>query len=105
VRRGEVWWAELPEPVGPRPVLLVSRDEAYDVRAFVMVAPVTTRIRRIKAEVTLGEREGLERRSVANLDSIATVPKAALRRRLGALGIEKGRAVEEALHFSLGLGH
>lgn len=105
MRRGEVWWADLPPPMGERPVLLVSRDEAYLVRANVMVAPVTTRVRRIRAEVPLGRKEGLPPASVANLDSLATVPKSALRRRLGGLGREGIGAMDEALHFSLGLEH
>jgi mRNA interferase MazF len=103
VRRGEVWWAELPEPFGSRPVLLVSRDEAYDVRDFVTVAPVTTRIRGIPPEVRLGAREGLPRPCVANLDSMSTVPKAAMRSRAGSLGKERLKAVERAVHFALGL--
>jgi len=45
MRRGEVWWADLPLPVGRRPVVLLSRNEAYQVRDNVTVAPVTTRIR------------------------------------------------------------
>jgi mRNA interferase MazF len=103
LRRGEIWWAELPSPAGSRPVLLVSRDEAYDIRAFVMVAPVTTTIRRIPSEVPVGPPQGLPRASVANLDSLATVPKATFRRRIGVLDAEKMEAVERALHFSLGL--
>ena len=42
MRRGEVWWAELGPPAGGRPVVLLSRNEAYAVRDFVIVAPVTT---------------------------------------------------------------
>ena len=29
--RGEVWWANLPPPIGRRPVLLLSRNRAYSV--------------------------------------------------------------------------
>src|SRR3972149_9316457 len=28
VKRGEVWWVAFPEPLGRRPAVLVSRDEA-----------------------------------------------------------------------------
>ena len=37
MRRGEVWWADLPVPVGRRPVVLLSRNEAYAVRELVTV--------------------------------------------------------------------
>jgi mRNA interferase MazF len=103
VRRGEVWWAELPAPAGRRPVVLLSRDEAYAVRELVTVAPITTRVRRIPTEVRLGRSEGLPRRCVANLDTITTVPKRILAARITALPPPKLAAIERALRFALGL--
>lgn len=103
MKRGEVWWADLGPPAGRRPVLLLSRDEAYSVRALVIVAPVTTRIRGIASEVRLGPGDGLSRACVVNLDAITTIAKASLHERLTSLSVEKLRAVEVALHFSLGL--
>lgn len=58
MKRGEVWWADLPPPAGRRPVVLLSRDEAYAIRALVIVAPVTTRVRSIPAEVPWVQRMG-----------------------------------------------
>ncbi len=103
MRRGEVWWAELPAPAGNRPVVLLSRDEAYAVRELVTVAPVTTRARLIPAEVPLTAEEGLPKSCVANLDTITTIPKRALARRITVLGREKMAAVEAALRFALAL--
>ena len=53
MRRGEVWWSQLPPPIGQRPVVLLSRDAAYRVRVAVTVAPVTRTIRNIPVEVAL----------------------------------------------------
>jgi mRNA interferase MazF len=53
MRRGEIWWAELEPPAGRRPVVLLSRDEAYKIRSLIIVAPITARIRRIASEVPL----------------------------------------------------
>jgi len=103
VKRGEIWWAELASPAGKRPVLLLSRNEAYVVRELVMVAPLTTRIRGIPSEVPLGDEDGVPRACVINVDTITTIAKAGLRERLTALSAEKLKAVEEALHFSVGL--
>jgi mRNA interferase MazF len=103
MRRGEVWWAELPAPSGKRPVVLLSRNEAYGVRELVTVAPVTTRIRRIASEVPLGPEDGLPKRYVANLDTITTIPKRALISRVAPLPRDKVSAVDQALKFALGL--
>lgn len=103
MRRGEVWWAELPPPFGRRPVVLLSREEAYPVRNQVTVAPVTTRIRRIRSEVPLGPEQGLPRQCVANLDTIGTIPKVALTERIALLPHEKIQAINAAIRFALGL--
>ena len=103
MRRGEIWWADLPPPAGHRPVVLLSRDEAYVNRELVTVAPVSQRIRGIRAEVPLGPEDGLPRSCAVNLDSMTTVPKDALQRYISSLNIEKLREVGSAIHFALGL--
>ncbi len=103
MRRGEIWWAELPGPAGRRPVVLLSRDEAYTVRELITIAPVTTRIRNIPVEVLLGKSEGLPRNCAANLDTIATIPKRSLSERIGLLPASKLRELDEAIRFALGL--
>jgi len=103
MRRGEVWWAELPPPAGRRPVVLLSRNEAYAIRALVTVAPVTTRVRGIPTEVVLGRRDGLPKNGAANLDSITTIPKEVLSTCITALEPAKLLAVDRAVRFALGL--
>ena len=103
MRRGEVWWAELGGGAVRRPVLLLSREEAYAVRRLVTVAPVTTRVRGIPVEVPLGPEDGLSRACVANLDGLVTVPKAWLRQRICMLSPAKIDAVGEAVRFALEL--
>ena len=103
MRRGEIWWAELEPPGGRRPVLLLSRNEAYGVRSLVIVAPITTRIRRIPSEVPLGVNDGLPQNCVANLDTITTIPKDCLRSRLAVLNTKKLKEIEAAICFALGI--
>ncbi len=55
MRRGEVWWAELPQPIGRRPAVLLSSDAAYRARTSVTVAIITRTIRSIPVEVLLGQ--------------------------------------------------
>lgn len=103
MRRGEVWWAELAEPAGRRPVVLLSRDEAYAVRELVTIAPVSSRVRGIPTEVPLSRADGLPRDCAANLDTITTIPKALLGRQIAVLTPGKLAAVDRALRFALGL--
>ncbi len=103
MKKGEIWWAELPKPAGRRPVILLSRDEAYQVRKLVTVAPVTTRVRGIPVEVALGPKDGMPHECVVNLDTITTIPKDALRERLTVLSRSRMTAVDGALRFALGL--
>jgi len=103
VRRGEIWWAELELPAGRRPVVLLSRNEAYSVRSLIIVAPATTRIRHIASEVPLGTDDGMPQDCVANLDTIITIPKDCLQSRIATLSDKKLREVEAAIRFALGL--
>jgi mRNA interferase MazF len=103
MKRGEIWWAELEPPAGRRPVVLLSRDEAYTVRSLIIVAPLTTRIRNIPAEVSLSIEDGVPQECVANLDTITTVPKDCLRSRITTLNPHKLKEVEAAIHFVFGI--
>lgn len=100
MKRGEIWWAKVDKP---RPVCLVSRDEAYEVRAMVMTAPVSTKVRGYAVEVKVGKREGLSKTSVINCDWLVTLPKARLERRLGTLSSAKLGQLDASLRFALGL--
>ena len=103
MRRGQVWWADLPQPFGRRPVLLLSRNSAYQIRDLIIVAPITTRIRGIPAEVLLGPDDGLPRACAVNLDSIYTVSKSTVQQHIANLGPGKLQDVEDAIHFAFGL--
>jgi mRNA interferase MazF len=103
MRKGEVWWAKLPPPLGHRPVVLLSRDEAYTVRSAISVAEVTTRIRGIPVEVVLGPEDGLPKRCVANLDTIVTIRKELLIERITILRNEKVEQIDAAIKFALSI--
>jgi mRNA interferase MazF len=102
MKQYEIWWADLPEPVGTRPVLLLTRDGAYEYLSRVLAVEVTTRARGIPQEVELGDREGMSKRCVANLDNVRAVPKAALRVIAGRLPTTRAREVKRALGHALG---
>jgi len=103
MRRGEIWWAEQPKPIGRRPVLLLSRDEAYNVRNAVTVAQITTTVRNIPVEIAIDQKDGMSLACVANMDTITTIRKSILTERICALKAEKMHSINKAIKFALAL--
>jgi mRNA interferase MazF len=87
VAQAELWLMETPNQKR-RPVLVVSRDEVIPVLNNVVIAPVTSTIRRIPTCIPVGPGEGIDHDSVATFDSLAAVPKSVLTTRLGSLGVD-----------------
>jgi mRNA interferase MazF len=102
VKQYEVWWASLSPPAGKRPVLLLSRDQAYSYLNKFVVVEITSTVRQIAVEVPLGRSEGLSRRCVANCDNIRTVPRSALTERIGRLAPSRCPELKRALGNALG---
>jgi mRNA interferase MazF len=67
MKRGEVWWAQLPARVGRRPVLILSRDSMPAGRGEITVAYLTSTIRNSPVEVLLTPADGVSRTCVVNL--------------------------------------
>lgn len=111
-RRGDVWWADLPEPSASepgyrRPVLVVQADSFNrSLIATVVVAVITTNLRLAAApgNVPLTRRQsGLPKESVVNVSQILTVDRSFLTARAGALPAAKLRQVDDGLIRVLGL--
>lgn len=83
-RQGDVWWAETESK--RRPVLVVTRTQAVPVLTWLVVAPVTRRIRGIPTEIRLGSDDGLREDCVATFDSLQPVRRSFLTERIGSLG-------------------
>ena len=101
MRQYEIRWANLPEPIGRRPILLLTRTPAYAYLNKVIIAEITSTVRGIAQEVPIGMDEGLSRPSVANLDNIHVIPKAAVGDRLGRLAVGREREIKRALGYAL----
>lgn len=104
MRRGEVWWANLPAPWGRRPVVLLARNQAYAVLTWVMVAPLTTTIRVLPSTVPLDPAaDGVPHRCVVSLDNIQAIRKDWLDSLIVPLHSSRMAAVDRAIHFALAL--
>ena len=84
MKRGEIWWADLPDPAGSgpgfrRPVLVVQQDAFNDSAISTVVVVVITRNLRLAeapGNVMLPKRStGLPHDSVANISQIITIDK------------------------------
>lgn len=102
MKQYEIWWIDLPDPIGSRPVLLVTRTAAFKFLGRALVAEVTTTVRNIPQEVALGRREGLSHKCVANLDAIRSVAIDRLRSRIGAIHPSRHVEIKRAMGHVLG---
>jgi mRNA interferase MazF len=101
VRQYDICWANLPKPIGRRPVLLLTRTAAYAYLNKIVVSEITSTVRAVPQEVSVGEPEGLKQPSVVNLDNIHIIPKTLIGERLGALGPNRTREIKRALGYVL----
>lgn len=110
MKRGEIWWATLPDPVGSgpgfrRPVLVVQKD-AFNESAIstVVVVVITKNLRLAKApgNIILPKKStGLPHDSVANISQIITIDKRFLTECAGALPRALYERVEAGLKLIL----
>ncbi len=112
MRRGEIWWASLPEPAGSgpgfrRPLLVVSANSFNESRIDTVIGAVITsnlRLADAPGNVRLPARgSGLPKPSVVNVSQIVTVDKAFLTARVGKLTARLQNAVDEGIRLVLSL--
>jgi len=92
--RGDVWWADLPDPQGSepgyrRPLLIVQNDLFNRSRLRTVLAVVLTgNLRLVDAPGNVlvpAKASGLPRDSVANVSQVITIDRNALSERVGRL--------------------
>lgn len=108
--RGEIWWADLPNPLGSepgyrRPVVIIQDDTFTQSRLrTVIVVIITSNIELANAPGNVllpGDATGLARDSVANVSQIFTLDKAFLTERIGSLPVSLQEEVDEGLRTVL----
>lgn len=101
MKQYEIWWADLPKPAGRRPVLLLSRDDAYEVLNKFVAAEITATIRHIPIEVPLGPGEGMPKPCVANCDNLRTISKLHLIKKISRIPQRRVHEVKRAIGYAL----
>jgi len=112
IRRGDIWWASLPEPLGSepggrRPIAIVQADDFNESSILTVVAVIlTTNLRLAKAPGNLllpSRLTGLPKDSVANVSQVATVDRRFLTERIGTLQPPLLHRIDEGLRLVLNL--
>jgi mRNA interferase MazF len=112
MRRGEVWWAALPNPNGSgpgmrRPVLVVQSNpfnESQIATVIVSILTSSVALAQARGNVRVSRtHSGLPRVSVVNVSQILTVDKRRLTERVKALPPEIMQRVDQGVKLVLGL--
>lgn len=112
ISRGELWWADLPEPAGSgsgysRPVLIVQSDFLNNSRlGAVTVLTLTTNLRlaQVPGNILLTMRQSkLPKESVIVASQVNAIDRSFLRRRVSSLSPAMMKIVDEGLRLALSL--
>ncbi len=112
MKRGEIWWASLPEPAGSepgyrRPVLIIQTDEfnRSAIRTVIVAAVTSNRSLAVApGNVKLSTRgTGLDVISVVNVSQVVTLDKGFLTEKIGQAPPSAMRRIEDGLRLVLGL--
>ncbi|MEO6208137.1 MAG: type II toxin-antitoxin system PemK/MazF family toxin [Candidatus Limnocylindrales bacterium] len=111
ISKGDVWWADLPEPGGAapgfrRPVVVVQ-GEAFNRSAIstVVCVPLTSNLRWATAPGNIplsGRATGLARDSVANVSQVFTADRSMLTEKVGRVSAARLDLVLAGIDIVLG---
>ena len=112
MKRGEIWWADLPptrgsEPGFRRPVVIVSDDRFNDskLRTVIVVALTTNlRLGAMRGNVTVpAGPTGLSKPSVANVTQVSAVDRDDLDSRIGRVPSRAMDDIDDGLRLVMAL--
>jgi len=113
IARGQVWWADLPDPVasspgGAHPILVVQSDPFNRSRISTVIGAVITsnlRLADMPGNVLLRPKDsGLPKPSVVNVTQLITADRSFLRSCVGRIPEQCMERVEYGLRLVLALG-
>lgn len=105
-KRGDIYWVHLDPTIGSeitktRPCVIISNDGGNQVSSRVIVAPVTSSVKRIfmfEVPIEINSKHGK-----ILLDQIRTVDKIRLGNRIGSCDDDTLDAIEDALKIVLAI--
>ena len=112
MERGDIWWAQLPDPVASepgfrRPVVIVQSNAFNRSRIRTVIAVVvTSNLSLAEAPgnvLLLSSESGLPKDSVANVSQIITLDRDFLTEKCGRVPLRLIRSINEGLRLVLSL--
>jgi mRNA interferase MazF len=113
VSRGEIWWADFPEPIKSepgfrRPVVIIQSDSFNRSKInTVICAVITSNLKLSEAPwniVLPAKLSGLTKESVINISQIITIDKSFLTEKIIKLNYRIIHKIEESLKLVLTIG-
>jgi mRNA interferase MazF len=108
--RGEIWWADLPTPIGSepgyrRPIIIIQDDTFTQSNLRTVIEIVVTsnlELARSPGNVLLSRRKtGLPKDSVANVSQVLTIDKSFLTEKIGNVPGDLQDEIDEGLRMIL----
>ncbi len=103
IQRGDVRWFRFSSPDKRRPVLVLGREEVVPFLSQLPVVPLSSQIRGLPWEVSLGPEDGLLTACVLKPEWILSVERSMLGPRIAGLPDHRWSEVRTALLRFLGL--
>ncbi|GAB3259683.1 type II toxin-antitoxin system PemK/MazF family toxin [Arthrobacter pigmenti] len=86
-----------------RPVLVLTRELVQPHLKQITVAPITSTVRGLSTEVSVGPDNGLDHECVVSCDNLVTVPTSTLGRRIGYFLPRQEAQLSEAIRTAFDL--
>lgn len=112
IKRGQIWWAELPEPVGSepgykRPLLIIQSNDFNKSKINTIIAAVITSNIRLSAapgNILLSTKKSkLPKDSVINVSQLITIDKSFLTEKINTLPHSIMAKVDDGIRLVLEL--
>ncbi len=112
IKRGEIWWAELPEPVGSepgykRPLLIIQSNDFNSSNINTIIAAVITSKLHLAAApgniLLSAKKTKLPKKSVVNISQLITIDKSFLTEKIHILSNKVMEQVDIGIRLVLKL--
>ncbi len=103
IRMGDIRWFRFEHPDKRRPVLVVCREQLVPSLSLLPVIPLSTQVRGLPSEVSLGPDDGMPETCVVKPEWIRAVERERLGPLISTLPRQRWPEIRQSLLYILGL--